>query len=215
MLLKVKLDRLLRAVRAGWLTVLIALAAVICGLVGNLILNPSYAGVFASYMGVCAGAVAVMFLRVQILRAILAASRAIVGRIRMVSRLWNLRIMRSIRQISSVQVIYFSRGDDLEALHRAVVYVLTNELTNRMKVVHCYEDRDAIPSALADNLNTIDHLYPRIRIDLVLIKARFGPELIERLSSLYGIPKNYMFIGTPGDHFPHSLSALGGVRLIM
>lgn len=215
MLLKVKRDRLPRSVRAGWVTVLIALAAVICGLAGNLILNPSYASVFAIYMAVCAGAVAVMFLRVQILRVILAASRAIVARIRTVSRLWNLRIMRSIQKISSVQVIYFSRGDDLEALHRAVVYVLKNELTNRMKVVHCYKNRDDIPTALADNLKTIDHLYPRIRIDLVLIKAPFGPELIERLSSRFSIPKNYMFIGTPGDHFPHSLSVLGGVRLIM
>ena len=71
------------------------------------------------------------------------------------------------------------------------------------------------PATLAENLKTIDHMYPRIRIDLVLVKARFCPELIERLSRRFGVPKNYMFIGTPGDRFPHSLSDMGGVRLIM
>ncbi len=57
--------------------------------------------------------------------------------------------------------------------------------------------------------------YPRIRIDLVLVKGAFGPELIERLSRRFGVPKNYMFIGTPGNHFPHSISDLGSVRVIM
>jgi len=123
--------------------------------------------------------------------------------------------MAKIRQINSFQVIYFSRGDDLNALNRAALYVLKNELTTRMKVVHCYQDLKDIPSTLAENLKTIDHIYPRIRIDLVLVKAQFGPEVIERLSRRLGVPKNYMFIGTPGDRFPHSLSDLGGVRLIM
>jgi hypothetical protein len=112
-------------------------------------------------------------------------------------------------------VIYFSRGDDLNSLNRAARYVLKNELTTRMRVIHCYADQKDIPSTLADNLKTIDHIYPRIRIDLVLVKGVFGPELIERLSRRFGVPKNYMFIGTPGNHFPHSISDLGGVRVIM
>jgi amino acid transporter len=215
MLLKVKRARLPRSVRANWPSVVIALAAVLAGLVGNLWLNPSYVEVFSIYLTVCAAAVAVMFLRVQILRGMLAGSRAVVARIRNGSRQLNARIMTKIRQINSFQVIYFSRGDDLAALNRAAVYVLKNELTTRMKVVHCYEDSQDIPGTLAENLKTIDHMYPRIRIDLVLVKARFCPELIERLSRRFGVPKNYMFIGTPGDRFPHSLSDLGGVRLIM
>ena len=56
--------------------------------------------------------------------------------------------------------------------------------------------------------------YPRIRIDLVLVHGPFAPELIERISRRLGIPKNYMFIGTPGDQFPHNFADLGGVRLI-
>ncbi len=29
------------------------------------------------------------------------------------------------------------------------------------------------------------------------------------------VPKNYMFIGTPGGRFPHNIAELGGVRLIL
>lgn len=29
------------------------------------------------------------------------------------------------------------------------------------------------------------------------------------------VAKNYMFIGTPGDRFPHNIAELGGVRLII
>jgi hypothetical protein len=156
-----------------------------------------------------------MFLRVQILRALLAGSRAVVARFRNASRRLNKQIMGKIQQINSFQVIYFSRGDDLEALNRTALYVLTNELTTRLKVVHCYETSDAIPTVLAENLKTIDRMYPQLRIDLVLVRGRFGPELIERLSQRFGVPKNYMFIGTPGHMFPHSISDLGGVRLII
>ncbi len=35
------------------------------------------------------------------------------------------------------------------------------------------------------------------------------------LSRWLEVPKNYMFIETPGDHFPHRIADLGGVRLIM
>ena len=38
---------------------------------------------------------------------------------------------------------------------------------------------------------------------------------IEALSKRLGVPKNYMFIGTPGDRFPHKIAELGGVRLVM
>jgi hypothetical protein len=192
MLLKVERARLPRSVRASWLSVICALAAVLVGLAGNLLLHPSYVRVFLTYLAVCAGAVAVMFLRVQILRAVLAGSHAVVARARKSSRWLNLRLMAKIQQINSFQAIYFSRGDDLNSLNRAAQYVLKNELTTRMRVVHCYENQADIPSALAENLKTIDRIYPLIRIDLLLVKARFGPELIERLSRTLGVPKNYV-----------------------
>ena len=45
----------------------------------------------------------------------------------------------------------------------------------------------------------------------VLVLAGAFRILFRRLD----VPKNYMFIGTPSDHFPHSIDDLGGVRLIL
>ncbi len=92
---------------------------------------------------------------------------------------------------------------------------LGNELTTRLKIVHCYEREQDIAPGLADQLRIIDKIHPHIRIDLVLVHGRFGPELIERLSRRLRVPKNCMFISTPGNRFPHDIADLGGVRLIM
>jgi hypothetical protein len=94
--------------------------------------------------------------------------------------------------------------------------VLQNEQTKRLKVVHVYQDESEIDRGhLAEQLRTLDEVYPELRIDLVLVQGKFGPELIENLSKRLGVPKNYMFLGTPGDRFPHNIAELGGVRLII
>jgi hypothetical protein len=127
----------------------------------------------------------------------------------------NHRIVEQIESINSRGVVYFSKGGDLPALNRAALYVLNNELTNRMLVVHCFAEEKDIVQELAENLKTVDHIYPRLRLDLLMVKGAFGPELIDRLSRRLDVPKNYMFIGTPDNQFPHNIEDLGGVRLIM
>jgi amino acid transporter len=215
MLLKIKRARLAREHQASWLAVVTGLAAVMVGLVGNLVLNPEYVRVFGVYFAVAVAIVGLMFLRVQLLMLLLNVIRSVVANIRAYSQKMNQRIMNSINEINSREVIYFSRGDNLESLNRAALYVLNNEITNNLKVVHCYEREEEIAPNLSEHLQTVDRLYPLLRIDLVLVKGKFGPELIERLSQRLGIAKNYMFMGTPGGRFPHNIAELGGVRLIM
>ncbi len=61
----------------------------------------------------------------------------------------------------------------------------------------------------------LDRVYPDIDIDFISLRGIFGPELVEQLSNDWKIPKNFMFIGSPGDHFPYRVADLGGVRLII
>jgi len=100
-------------------------------------------------------------------------------------------------------------------LNRAVLYVLQNEQTNVLRVVHVFREEKDIPARLADDLKMLDSLYPELRIDFLAVRGKFGPDLIESLSRRIGVPKNQMFIGTPGDRFPHRIETLGGVRLII
>jgi len=214
-MLKVKRARLRREVRAPWAGVVIGLAAVLAGLVGNLLLNPEYVRIFAIYFGVAISIVVAMLLRVEILKAGLLILRGIVEMASGASDRLKGEILGRIDRIHALQVVYFTRGDDLASLNRAALYVQANELTSNMKVVHCFEREEDVAPRLADNLRIIDEIYPNIKIDLVLVKGRFGPQLIEKLSQRLRVPKNYMFISTPGDRFPHNIAELGGVRLII
>jgi amino acid transporter len=214
-LLKIKRARLPRDEHASWGALLLAAIAVLVGLAGNLMLKPEYVGVFSLYFIVTLGIFGLMLWRLQIYFAVTAALKGIVDRILLWNRGLQLRLLRDIRRIQGFQVIYFTKGDNLASLNRVANYVMENEQTSRLKVVHVYEKEEDIPAALSGHLNTIDRLYPRLRIDLVLIRGKFSPELIERVSRRLNVPKNYMFIGTPGDQFPHNISELGGVRLVM
>lgn len=54
-----------------------------------------------------------------------------------------------------------------------------------------------------------------VDIELEVVHGVFGPEIIDKLSRQWNVPKNFMFIGSPGDHFLYGLAELGGVRLII
>jgi amino acid transporter len=215
MLLKLRRGRLPRAVRASWPTVAVALCAVLLGMLGNVLLDPVSVRVFAGYFAVTFAVVAVMFLRLQILKLALLVSRAIVERVLALNQWVRQSVLRQIDRINALAVVYFTSGDDLATLNRAALYVLENEQTNRLKVVHVYEREEEIPPQHAEQLRVVDHLYPQLRIDFVAVRGRFCPEIIEALSRRLGVPKNYMFIGTPGDRFPHRIEDLGGVRVVL
>jgi amino acid transporter len=215
MILKVKRARLPRQFRASWPAVLVGFVAVAVGLLGNLLLNPQGVGVFLSYASVFGGALLLMFLRIQLLKLLLLFMRSIIERLRLASNWMQNVVGGKIAQILGYPVIYFTRGDNIALLNRCALYVMENEQTNCLKVVHVYNDDSPTPPELAQHLHVIDRLYPDLRIDFVAVKGKFGPEFIDRLSRRLRVPKNYMFIGTPGDKFPHRIEELGGVRVII
>jgi amino acid transporter len=215
MLLKKTRGRLPRSERASWPTVVVALVAVMIGLLGNVLLDPLNVEVFFTYYIIGLAVVAMMFLRIEILRVGLAVSRSAVDRLMGANEWIRRTIYRKIEEISGDEVVYFTKGDDISVLNRAALYVLKNEQTNHLKVVSAYENEDDLRPELAKELATVDHLYPQLKIDFLAVKGAFGPELIERLSQRLGVPKNSMFIGTPGDRFPHRVEDLGGVRIIL
>ncbi len=215
MLLKVRRSKLPRETRASWPAVLVAFLAVLIGLVGNVVMDPLNVEIFAVYFLAVAALVAVMFLRIPILRGILFVVRAMVDGVQAVNHRVNTGISSLMADINETPMVYFTKGDSSSVLNKAVLYVLQNEQTNRLKVIHVYEDEEKIPQKLATDLKTIDRLYPELRVDFVAIRGEFSPQLIDAVSRLFLIPKNQMFIGTPGDHFPHRIEQLGGVRVIL
>jgi hypothetical protein len=110
MLLKKTRASLPRAERASWLTVTLALFAVLIGLFGNILHDPLNVQVFVAYLTLTASAVAVMFLRIEILKLGLFVSRAIVEKVQAANVWVSSRISQKIEQYNGLAVIYFSRG---------------------------------------------------------------------------------------------------------
>jgi amino acid transporter len=215
MLLKVRRARLPRTVRAGWPTLICALAAVLAGLVGNMLMGGRDVVVFLEYYGVALAVISAVLLRIQLMKIVLFASRAVWQKLGRTGDVVGAYALRKIDQINQRPVVYFCPDDDVVDLNRAVLYVLANEQTRFLKVVHVYEKDAAIPPKLEEHVELIDRLYPQMRIDFVTVKGEFGPELVERLSKRLNVPTNKMFIGTPGGAFPHEIENLSGVRVII
>jgi hypothetical protein len=100
-------------------------------------------------------------------------------------------------------------------LNKVMLYILRNEDTHRIKIVTVVKDEAEVPKNLPTDIEVLDRAYPSFEVDFVVLKGEFGPTLIDKLSVEWNIPKNFMFIASPGDRFPYRVSELGGVRLII
>src|SRR4029078_8396929 len=117
------------------------------GLVGNVLSDPGNVGIFAAYFAAVSAVVAIMFSRVLILRALLFGLSAVAESMKGFSAQIRAKVLRQMEDISGV-MIYFTRGDNVVMLNRAVLYVLQNEQTNRLEVVHVYQEESHIPPRL-------------------------------------------------------------------
>ncbi len=214
-LLKVRRARLPRPSEAVWPAVLVGIVAVLVGLVGNIVMHPAYFQVFLAYFIPAVAVTLIMLGRIWVLRVCLffvqRTSDAISGATNALSEL----IRNKMDEINSQQVVFFTRGDSINNLNEAMLYVRENEHTNRIKVVTVVEDEKDVPARLKKDLQFLDEAYPEVDIEFVVQKGEFGPKLIKRLSKEWKIPANFMFIASPGDHFLYGLAELGGVRLII
>jgi len=214
-LLKIKRARLARPTRASWLGTLVAIAAVMAGIVGNAVMNPPYLRVFLEYLVPTVLVVSIVLWRINLLRAGLFVVRQFSGWIADLTGNLAKTIRDRIERINAQQVVFFTRGDNAANLNNALLYVRRNEHPKRVKIVIAARDPEEIPPRLEKDLKFLDEVYPDVEIEFVVIDGTFGPDLIRRLSKKWDIPTNLMFIGSPGERFPHSLADLGGVRLII
>jgi len=214
-LLKIRRSKLKRNYRAGWLTVIVAMFATITGLIGNILIDPKNLAYFLTYFIPTVLIVGIMFLRTRILQAGLIILRSISARISTFNRKLSGKIIAKIDEINSQGIIFFTKGDHAANLNSVMLYVRNNELTKKVLMIHLYQNKKEIPQDLEADLKFLDQVYPEIKIDLILRKDEFNPETIDEISRELGVPKNYMFIGSPGETFPHQLADLGGVRLIL
>ncbi|NVO30994.1 APC family permease [Hymenobacter lapidiphilus] len=214
-LLKSKRPNLPRPVYAGILTVTVALISIMVALYGNITLHPDYLIVFLQYFLPSMAVVYIMLNRASILELILAAVTSFGHKYPGMSRFSRLQVQKATRELHQQEFVFFTKGDNVSNLNKVMAYVVENEFTNRLKIVTLLRDGESYSQDLVNDIEVLDRAYEEIRVDFVAMPGHFGPELIDRLSREWNVPKNFMFIGSPGDRFPYQISELGGVRLII
>ncbi|OGX86532.1 amino acid permease [Hymenobacter lapidarius] len=214
-LLKRKRPNLPRPVYAGVITVTLAIIGVFVALFGNVKMHPEYLVVFLQYFLPSMAVISIMLNRIAILNFILSTVDSFERHLPRASRLGRLMVRRQLRELSQQEFVFFTKGDNVVNLNKVMAYVVENEFTNRLKIVTLLKDGEQFPDELLSDIRVLDRAYETIEVDFVTMEGHFGPELIEELSAKWKIPKNFMFIGSPGDRFPYQISELGGVRLII
>jgi amino acid transporter len=219
-LLKVKRNSLPRPEKAGWISILFAITAVVVALAGNVIMKPkegmpSNFSVFLEYFIPSIAFIVVMLNRTILLKFILKAIHYVFDPFRSLVLRTDKKILSVIDDINSQEFVYFTKDDDVETMNKVMLYIRKNEHTKKLKVVTATKNGNTITDQFRNDINFVDREYPMIKIDFIELDDHFGPELINRLSKEWKIPINFMFIGSPGDHFPYKIEELGGVRLII
>ncbi len=214
-LLKIKRARLPRPESAQPFVVAIALLCVLIALYGNIRLQPDLLVVFLQYFIPAVLIIQLFLKRNVILEYLAVVVSSLLESVDKVARYTRLRLNRTIRQLVQQEFVYFTKGDNLSVLNRVMIYVEENEITKKLKIVTVLKDGQRMPVDFLSDLKVLDRAYPDIDIEFIEMTGVFGPELVERLSAEWKIPTNFMFIGSPGDRFPHRVADLGGVRLII
>ena len=214
LLLKFKRKKLPRPEKARGISVIIAVALIVTAFIGNMQLNLTSFYTFLQYLVPAFGFVAIMLNRSLLIRLLIEALEYFYRPLRKMVIFSNRYLIKMNLKINSQEFVFFTKGDDVAIINKVMQYVQNNETTKKLKIVNINKDNYDNALLIID-LKVLDRAYPEIDIEFIELEGEFGPEIIDKLSNEWNIPKNFMFIGSPGDRFSYRVSELGGVRLIM
>ncbi len=214
LLLKLKRKKLPRPVRARGVVVVLAICFVITAFAGNVFLNKSSFYTFIQYFLPSFLFIGLMLYRSIVIRFLIGVINYLYQPLQKFVIISNRHLKNLEQKINSQELVFFTKGDDVSILNRVMQYVQDNEATKKLNIVNIMSD-GKYNDHLRMDMEVLDRAYPKIEIEFLEINGVFGPEIIETLSKQWNIPKNFMFIGSPGNKFSYRVAELGGVRLIM
>ncbi|MGQ7945481.1 APC family permease [Flavobacterium sp. WC2509] len=214
LLLKFKRKKLPRPEKARGLAVVIAISLIITAFMGNYILNVNSFYTFVKYFIPALLFILLMLNRLLIIEFSISMLEYLYNPLRKFVVNSNRFLNRLHNKINSQEFVFFTKNDNVAILNKVMQYVEDNETTKKLKIVNVTNGTNSNQKLKID-LEVLDRAYPEVHIEFIEIEGVFGPELISELSEKWKIPKNFMFIGSPGDKFSYRVADLGGVRLIM
>ncbi|MEP7145186.1 MAG: APC family permease [Ferruginibacter sp.] len=215
LILKIRRARLPRPEYAKPAVVFLALFAIVAALYGNVKMRPQYLVVFLQYFVPAMLFIYGMLNRIYIMEFVLSMLKYLTDNLRKIAVVSRKKISYLITVLHRQEFIFFSKADDIATLNKVMIYVQENEITRKIKIVTVLKENQPAPEKFLSDFEVLDRAYPDIKMEFITMPGEFGPELIERLSKEWKIPKNFMFISSPGEKFSYRVEELGGVRLIL
>ena len=210
-LLKIRRRELKRTYRAGWSTILIAMAATSLGILGNVVIDYHNISHFLYYFIPTVLLVVLVYMRIPILKAILD----VLNNLMTSFLVWRTAVIDRILAITEQRVVLFTRGGRLDRLHVAFDYIVKNESSRSVVVLYLYNTLERNEEeSIKESLKVIEKIFPALNLELVVREGKFGPDVIDAVSREFGVAKNNIFIGAPEDKHSFSIQDLGGVRVI-
>ena len=215
LLLKIKRAKLPRPEYAQPYVVAIAILAILIAIYGNIKMHPEYLVVFLQYFIPSITFILLLLNRKFVLQYLLVVIKSFIDSFRRHARMGELLLTKKLNKLTQQDFVYFSKGDNISQLNKAILYVQENEITKKLKIVTVVSENKQVSEDFLSDFNALDRAYPDIKLEYIEIEGDFGPPLIEELSEKWKIPTNFMFISSPGNRFSYRVSELKGVRLIM
>ena len=215
MMLKINRAKLPRPEKSSWLGLMVAILAVMAAMAGNIFLNPSYLAIFTEYLIPTLIIIFFMLYRTYIFRGFLDILSYLFPDKGRLFKTLHLHTKKLLAAINRQQFVFFTNHDDVATLNKVMLYIKNNEPTRILKIVAVVNEEHTVTPNLKKDIEVLNRAYPDIHIHFIEEEGVFGPEKIKELSKRWGIPTNFMFIGSPGDKFPYKIQELGDVRLII
>lgn len=215
LMLKIRRSRLPRPEYANPTIVVIALFAVALALYGNVEMKPQYLVVFLNYFIPTMLFIYGMLNRNHIMKFLLEQLKSITDGLRRLTITSQKNINNYINTLHDQEFVFFSKADDIATLNKVMMYVEENEITRKIKIVTVLKEYQEVSPQFLSDFEVLDRAYPYIKMEYITRVGIFGPELIDTLSKEWNIPRNFMFISSPGEKFSYRVAELGGVRLIL
>ncbi|MEP7279062.1 MAG: APC family permease [Bacteroidota bacterium] len=215
LILKIRRARLPRPEIASPLIVVVAMLAVAAALYGNVKMRPEYLVIFLQYFLPAMGCIYALQNRNHIMVFILSSLKDFSESFQKFTVRGRKTINRLIVKLHDQEFVFFSKGDDIATLNKVMIYVQENEITRKIKIVTVLKEHQPPPEQFLKDFEVLDRAYPKIKMEYITLAGSFGPALIDELCKRWEIPKNFMFISSPGEKFSYRVEELGGVRLIL
>lgn len=214
-LLKIRRAKLPRPEIAPPFSVLLALIATIIAIYGTISLNPEYLVTFLTYFFPSIAFIFAMLARKDIMLFLAKTLKSVQSKYRRHTIASERNLYKSIKKLTQQKFVFFSKGDDISTLNKVMMYLHENEVTNKIYIVSILEEYQNPTKQFLADFEALDRAYDEVDMEYIIEEGSFTPEKVEELSQKWNIPKNFMFIASPGERFSHRVEDLGGVRLIL